>query len=272
MAIRDDGLILGSVSGGCVETSVVASALDALETGIAKKLVFDSVSDETAWSVGLSCGGSIEVWLDPTPIERSPQTWEQICSAIDEHRPISIATDLTVGAQRITDGRAEPGEFVYTLRPQPKLIIVGAVHIAIALIGFAKRLDFRTVVIDPRLSFARSERFPDQPDSLIVEWPQHAFQSVGLERDSFVVLLTHDAKIDEPALEVLLRSDVAYVGALGSRVTQTKRRLAMLDKGFSDDEIDRIFGPVGLDIGAATPDEIALSIMAEIIKVRRARS
>jgi xanthine dehydrogenase accessory factor len=161
--------------------------------------------------------------------------------------------------------------FLHVFAPRPRLVIVGAVHIARALIGFARQVGFETIVIDPRTAFTQEARFDPQPDAMVAKWPQEAFESVALGPDSYVVALTHDPKIDDDALAIVLRSDAAYVGALGSRTTQGKRRAALLERGLTDGQIDRIHGPIGLDIGAENPEEIALAIIAEVVKVRRAR-
>jgi xanthine dehydrogenase accessory factor len=161
--------------------------------------------------------------------------------------------------------------FMHVIAPRPRLVIIGAVHIARALIGFAKEVGFETVVIDPRTAFAQEVRFDMQPDSMVTEWPQEALAQLDLNEDTYAVALTHDPKIDDAAIEVFLKSSVAYVGALGSKTTQEKRKAALREKGLSEEQLARIHGPVGLDIEAETPEEIALAVMAEIVKVRRAR-
>ena len=162
------------------------------------------------------------------------------------------------------------GWFFHVVSPPDRLLIIGAAHIAVPLVRFAKSLDFEVVVVDPRSALATAERFPDAPDQMVVAWPDDALPSLALDGSTYAVVLTHDPKIDDAALINLLRSPVAYIGALGSRVTQQKRRTFLLESGFSETEIGRIHGPVGLNIGARSPEEIAVSIMAEIIQVRRA--
>jgi xanthine dehydrogenase accessory factor len=161
--------------------------------------------------------------------------------------------------------------FIHVLPTRERLIIVGAVHIAIPLVKFAKELGFETVVIDPRPALASAERFATEPDSMIAQWPEQALSGVEITPETYTVVLTHDPKIDDVALEAFLRSPAAYIGALGSRVTQEKRRKYLREKGFSDEDLARIHGPVGLNIGARSPEEIALSIAAEIVQVRRGR-
>ncbi len=150
--------------------------------------------------------------------------------------------------------------------PPPKLVIVGAVHVAIALIGFARRLGFRTVVIDPRTAFATAERFAEA-DELICDWPREAMAASGLNEATYVAVLSHDLKIDLPALEAALRSPARYIGALGSRKTHAKRVAALAESGFNAEEIDRIHSPIGLDLGGGRrAEEIALSVIAEIVR------
>jgi xanthine dehydrogenase accessory factor len=147
------------------------------------------------------------------------------------------------------------------------LVMVGGVHIAIALASLARTLGYLTVVIDPRRAFGSQERFP-HADRLIQAWPQEAFGQVTLTSGTAVVMLTHDPKIDDPALRIVLDSPVFYIGALGSRNTHEKRRLRLLEQGISTEKLARLHAPIGLDLGGRTPEEIALSIMAEIVAVR----
>jgi xanthine dehydrogenase accessory factor len=147
-------------------------------------------------------------------------------------------------------------------------VMVGGVHIAIGLTSIAKTLGFHTIVVDPRRAFGSEVRFP-HVDRLIQAWPNEAFAEIELTPETAVTMLTHDPKIDDPALKVVLDSPVFYIGALGSNKTQAKRRQRLADMGFGPPQIDRIHGPIGINIGAKTPEEIALAIMAEIIRVRR---
>lgn len=269
MGIRDDGSVVGSVSGGCVESAVIHAALEALADGQPRMIDFGSLTDEQVWEVGLSCGGRIRVWIDPLPTTRA--NW----SELPKQRTVYV-TDLETGERTLTDSDAtveqsheRDGLFYQVVSPPERLLIVGAVHIAVPLVRLAKSLDFDVVVVDPRSALANWERFPDPPDEIIVAWPDDALPSLSLDESVYAVVLTHDPKIDDAALVHLLRSPVAYIGALGSRATQAKRRAFLLASGFSETEIDRIHGPVGLNIGARSPEEIALSIMAEIVHVRR---
>lgn len=161
--------------------------------------------------------------------------------------------------------------FVEVLAPPPKLVIVGAVHVAIPLVTFANTLGFRTVVVDPRTAFANPERFP-HADELIFEWPDEALPRIGLNESTYVAVLSHDLKLDLPAIEIALRSPARYIGALGSSRTHAKRIEPLKEKGFPDEEIARIHAPIGLDLGGRRAEEIALSVIAEVTAVRHGRS
>ena len=160
--------------------------------------------------------------------------------------------------------------FVETFEPRPQLFIVGAVHVAIHLVHFARRLGFRTVVVDARSAFATAERFP-HADELVVEWPADYLARVPLHANTFCVFLTHDDKLDNPALQVALEAGVRYVGALGSKRTHGKRVAALTEAGLSAELIDSIHAPIGLDLGGRKPEEIALAIAAELVAVQNGR-
>ena len=294
MAVRDDGLICGSVSGGCVETTVVEAAVAAIEDQESRELKFDAITDESVWEVGLSCGGQVQIWVEPQPNLRSPQQWQILAGQLKADRAVVWITRLDgrpseawlPDTQDPTGGQAEKalatrrsfevqeeGQriFLNAFPCRERIVIVGSVHIAVPLIKFARECGFETIVVDPRSAFANVERFPYPPDKLIVSWPEEAFAQIGLHSETYVTVLTHDPKIDDIALSLALNSPVAYIGALGSRKTQAKRREQLGELGFSDQTVSRIHGPIGLNIGAKSPEEIAISIMAEIIQVRRAR-
>ncbi|MBS1723086.1 MAG: XdhC family protein [Armatimonadetes bacterium] len=295
MAVRDDGLAFGSVSAGCIESHVAAQALEHMGDASATRLDFRSVSDEEALEVGLSCGGSITVLLEPSA-SVDPFQWEQIDRFVRDGVTFVRGSNVTTGEARlwpscdlnqsfddaamaITDRGAgalielegDPWFFNLVRKPS-RLIVIGAVHTTQVLVRFAHELGFHVTVIDPRATFADPQRFTDPPDALIASWPQDAMEGLELDRDSYAVLLSHDSKIDDPALRLLLSSNVAYIGALGGRQTQQKRRDRMAAEGFSEGQIARIRGPIGLDIGSKTPAEIALSIMAEVVQVMRGKS
>lgn len=306
MALTPAGEIAGSVSGGCVEGAVFEAGVQTLKSGRPQLLHF-GVADETAWEVGLACGGTIEVFIELLDVD----LYDRLRAALMEERPAATVTvvrgpadllgrkialidggepwgglgEAAVEAARaaLAEGRsgrltlasaaftAEPVEaFVEVLLPSPRLVIVGGVHIAIALTAIARTLGYRTIVVDPRRAFGSEVRFP-HADRLIQAWPEEAFAQIGLTRLTAVVMLTHDPKLDDPALKVALPSPAFYVGALGSRSTQARRRKRLLEAGLTEAQLARLRGPIGLDIGAQTPEEIALAVMAEVIAVRNGR-
>jgi xanthine dehydrogenase accessory factor len=275
MAVRHDGLVCGSVSGGCVEGAVIDEALAALDHGQPRRLTFGALDENALWELGLSCGGTIKVWIDPDPAGRHPEIWSELLRRIKADQPCALSVNLSTGERTLGEilelqTGEEGNTFTQTFQSRERLIIVGASHIALPLISFARELGFETVLVDPRSDLIREERFPCRPDRIINSWPRQAFDQIGLTTSTYVVTLTHDPKIDDAALALALASDVAYIGALGSRTTQAKRRTDMAQLGFSEAHLNRIHGPVGLPIGARTPQEIALSIIAEIVQVRRA--
>ncbi len=301
MAISEGGEIAGSVSGGCVESAVAETGLQVLKSGL-PQLVHFGVADETAWSVGLACGGSLDVFverLDPEQfnflrellINEEPAASVTVVSGPEASLGRKLTLNLDDPSARYGSLEAGPDDqtvelahqvtepslldmeaegvqaFVDLMPPPPTLIIVGGNQIAITLSSLAKTMDMRTVIVDPRRAFATEERFPDV-DQLIQTWPAEAFESLALTETTAVVMLTHDPKIDEPALALALTSPAFYIGALGSKRTQAKRRERLSESGLTEAELDRLHGPVGLELGADTPDEIALSIMAEIVATR----
>ena len=301
MALTPAGDLAGSVSGGCVEGAVFEAGVEALAQGRAHLLHF-GVADETAWEVGLACGGSIDVFVQAL----EPGFLAAARAALDTGRPLAIATlvktangdlgqalvadetsvlwtnagpaerlqleqaarrALAASQSRRVDLGAETEAFVQVLLPPPTLVAVGGVHITIALTALAKTLGYRTIVIDPRQAFGSEARFP-HVDQLIQAWPDEALVQVALTGSTAVALLTHDPKLDDPGLKVALPSSAFYVGALGSRTTQARRRQRLLEDGVSPADLDRLHGPIGLPLNARTPEEIALSIMAEIVAVK----
>ena len=301
MAISEGGEIAGSVSGGCVESAVAETGLQVLKSG-KPQLVHFGVADETAWSVGLACGGSLDVFVE----RLDPEQFDFLRSLLVSEEPAASVTivsgpEANLG-RKLTVNMSDPSTrfggldggsdeqtvelalevsepslldldpegvqaFVDLIPPPPTLVVVGGNQIAITLSRLAKTMDMRTVIVDPRRAFATAERFPEV-DQLIQSWPGEAFETVPLTTSTAVVMLTHDPKIDEPALELALPSPAYYVGALGSKRTQAKRRDRLKELGLAEAEIDRLHGPVGLELGADNPDEIALSIMAEIVASR----
>ena len=275
LVIDGEGAMQGSVSGGCVEGAVVVEALEALEDGGARLLEY-GVSDDEAFAVGLACGGRIRVLVEPVGAALPAAVLSELVEARAERRPVAYVTGLTGGAPRTApreafaerfrmdrSGVEADGEtFVAVHNPPLRMVVVGAVHIAQALLPMARACGYDPVVVDPRPAFGAEARFPGE--TILDDWPDAALEAHGLDGRTAVVTLTHDPKLDDPAIASTLRSEVFYLGCLGSSRTHAKRVARLTEAGFSDDEIGRIHAPVGLDIGARGPAEIAVSIMAEI--------
>jgi xanthine dehydrogenase accessory factor len=307
MALTASGQICGSVSGGCVEGAVYETGLAVIKTDQPQLLHF-GVLNETAWEVGLACGGSIDVFVQkidrewyaavrPLLIDDRSSVIATVISGpidllgrsliVDEQEKVtgSIAAEIDRAvvaaaqealcggqAQRHTLTAAESIElFLDVIAPAPEIITVGGVHIAIALTQIAKIMGYHTTVIDPRGVFGTDARFP-HVDRLIPAWPDEALQQIKLSSLSAVVLLTHDPKLDDPALKIALPSEAFYIGALGSRVTQEPRRQRLLAAGLSAADLAKLHGPIGIELGGQTPEEIALAVMAEIVATRNGQS
>ena len=278
LAISGDAEIAGSVSGGCVEGAVVAEALDAIDAGAPGMLEY-GVSDGDAFAVGLACGGTIRVLVEPVGAVMPVAVLEELVRARADRVPVAYVTSARGGGRLHTGGYEdrfrmdrsgfeEDGEtFVAIHNPPLRLIIVGAVHIAQALVPMARIAGYDPLLIDPRESFGSADRFPGE--AIAQDWPDEGVKAYGLDTRTALVLLTHDPKLDDPALEQALASECFYIGALGSTRTHAKRVERLQAKGFSAEQIARIHGPVGLDIGAAGPSEIAVSILAQMTQVLR---
>ncbi len=282
LAIAADGRIEGSVSGGCVEGAVVVEALDALDAGTHRLLEF-GVSDEDAFAVGLACGGTIRILVEPVGTALPESLLDALVSARRNRQAIAYEVDLETGARRLASDdypdrlrmdrsglEADGRTFVAVHNPPLRLIVVGAVHIAQALVPMARIVGYDPVLVDPREAFASADRFPGE--TILQDWPDEAVAQLGLDPRTALVLLTHDPKLDDPALESGLRARCFYIGALGSTRTHGKRLDRMRAAGFAEADLARIHGPIGLDIGAAGPAEIALSILAEMTAVLRGKS
>lgn len=278
MAISASGGLAGSVSGGCVESAVVTAAKDVLASQKPQWLHFD-VSDETAWSVGLTCGGQMDVLVQPA----NPQVFGELLPRLKADQPMTLNTVIegaTLGEQTLTDEHGvkvagsssedlpSANVFSAVLPSSPTLILVGGVHIGIALEKLARSMDFRTVVVDPRKFFTQPGRF-DEANEVLSEWPDAAFENHPITSATAVATLSHDSKIDDPALISALRSPAFYVGALGSKRTTAARRERLLTAGVTEAELARLHAPIGLEINAETPEEIALAIMADVVKAYR---
>jgi xanthine dehydrogenase accessory factor len=304
MLAASDGTIAGSVSGGCVEGATALEISEAIARG-SPKLVTFGVTDERAWEVGLACGGTIKVFVEPavrSPVlEAARGAGGEVVATIiagqglgssvrvlesgriegslpvrlplDELRQAAL-TALRREASTSRELETDDGPvtvFLEVFPRRPRLIIFGGVQIAVALVPLAKALGYRTIVADGREAFIGRDRFPEA-DELILAWPEEAFERIGLDSASYVCVLSHDPKFDEPALEIALRSPAAYVGAIGSRKTQEGRRERLREAGLTDQQIQRLHGPIGLDLGGRQPAETALAILAEMTMVRYGRT
>jgi xanthine dehydrogenase accessory factor len=273
MAVTASGKMAGSVSNGCIEGAVFEEAQKVLRAGDGGRKVEFGVADDVAFDVGLACGGHIEIMLQPLQPEHV-----RLMSLLQAEKPALMRTNLVSGETVLEERepqadqpRREGDWFVEPHRRAPHLVVVGAIHIAIPLHRLAKLMGYRVTVIDARAKFATRERFPEA-DELIVKWPDEALSSVPLDRSTHVVILTHDPKFDIPALRAVLGTDVRYIGAIGSRKTNQNRFDQLLREGYSQEQIDRVHGPIGLDLGGRSAEETALGIMAEITANRYSAS
>ena len=304
MLAAADGTIAGSVSGGCVE-SATALEIEAAITRGSPKLVTFGVTDERAWEVGLACGGTIKVFVEPTV---RPEVLEaargnggnvvvsvvagpglgasvriledgRVDGRLPSNFPMDTVRDAALAALRKEASTSQALEtadgpitlFLEVFPRRPRLVVFGGVQIAVALVPLARALGYHTIVADGREAFLDRERFPDA-DELILAWPDEAFARIGLDSACYVCVLSHDPKFDEPALQVALRSPAAYVGAIGSRKTQTARRERLRESGLTEAQVERLHGPIGLDLGGRQPAETALAILAEMTAVRYGRT
>jgi xanthine dehydrogenase accessory factor len=301
MVVSSRGRMAGSVSGGCVETTVYEEMMDVLEGGPPRKLHF-GITDDMIWDVGLACGGAIDVYVQPL----DPALVDAFSDRVEQGKPVVLATvvagvaagdtalitpegvvlgldeaGIATVAQGMLAARVEEsaihevvpaGEvFIEPFFPPPVLIIVGGVHIAIPLVRFGKELGFFVVVVDPRAKFANRDRFPEA-DEILLEWPDEALAHLDVDDATYLVLLTHDPKIDEPTLASALKTEAAYIGAIGSRKTHAARFERMANWGITAEQLHRVYAPIGLDLGGRTPEETALSIIAEVVAAKNGRS
>jgi xanthine dehydrogenase accessory factor len=311
-----DGRIAGSVSGGCVEGAAAEEIDRARATGHARVVRY-GISDEQAWDVGLACGGTIDVLVEPVapavvmdaargsvgagghgsavvtplPADSPPGTFgphqpgdgappapELVVSedgtlrgslgSPDEDAALIEAAQAAL--RRGLSRTVELGDrslFVEVFPVRPRLVLVGGVEVARSLVRLARELGYETVVVDGRAAFATPERFPDV-DRLVVGWPDEVADEIDLGPNDAVAVLSHDVKFDEPAIVEALRRGCRYVGAVGSRKTQADRRARLLEAGVSEEDLARLHGPIGLDLGGRAPAETALAILAEIVAER----
>lgn len=305
MLVREDGRSVGAVSGGCVEAAVLEAAQETLRNGASRLLDFPEAGDPLL-AAGLPCGGRIRVFVERhpalSPRPEEAQVWQALEDRLRNDLPALLVRDLEpAGLAPLLvapdgllagdwGGRTEPAQaraleaygrrssgaaevegrpvFIHALLPRDRLLVVGAGPIAQHLAVLARETGFRCVVIEPRQALAAPERFATPPDRLLTEWPDTALRDLHLDEACYAVVLTHDAKIDDVALEILLKSPVSFIGALGSRKTHAGRCERLKASGFTEAEIARVQGPVGLPIGARTPAEIAVSILAAIVQTR----
>ena len=279
MLVRQDMQIAGSVSGGCIEGAVIEAALEAIEQGTGQRLDF-GIADETAWEVGLSCGGRISVLVIPVAEDGLPAAkLQQIARQVTSRQLVQFSADAhTARLANLTakeQGEAmrswldeAAGLFHFVQPPPPRLIIIGAVHITQHLSAMAAQTGFQVVVIDPRSVFASQQRFSPDVD-LQLTWPSDYLSVHKPDSSTALVTLTHDPKIDDDALVTALDARLFYLACLGSRRTQDKRLSRLAEGGATQDQLSNITGPAGLAIGAKTPAEIAVSILAQLIAAWR---
>jgi xanthine dehydrogenase accessory factor len=301
MIVSSGGRMAGSVSGGCVETTVHEEMMDLLDGGPPRILHF-GITDDMIWDVGLACGGTIDVFvqgLDPALVfslgklvgqgqavalvafvegeaagSTALVTADGTILGPNVERAVTVAGELL--AARVERGAVhelapDTRVFIEPFLPPPVLVIAGGVHVAIPLARFAKELGFRVIVVDPRAKFANEERFPEA-DQVMVAWPDEALARLRIGDTTYIVLLTHDPKIDEPTLATALKTGATYIGAIGSRKTHADRYERMSKWGITGEELDRVYSPIGLDLGGSTPEETALSIIAEVVAVKNGRT
>ncbi len=301
LAVRWDGEeFIGSVSAGCVESEVIEAAKAGMKDGKTRWLSFGPESG-FPWEVALSCGGRIAVRVEPFAGQTDEKLGVLLARSLDDRERFLLMSFDGAHCLITEDGNACPenadlplpliemakdhfrrGEgtreiewenskalFRVLERPH-RLFVVGAAHIAIHLVSFARVLGYETVVIDPREAYARSDRFPDLPNQLVCRWPDEALKDFKIVSSDSIAAMTHDPKIDDQALSIFLKSPAEYIGALGSRKSHTARLKRLGKRGFKEEELARIHAPIGLDINSETPSEIALSVMSEIVQFRNA--
>ncbi|GAA1581923.1 XdhC family protein [Actinomadura kijaniata] len=315
MAVSPDGEAAGSVSGGCVEGAVYELAQQVMATGVPVVRRY-GVSDDDAFAVGLTCGGILDVLVEPVAPATFPE-FPEVAAAIRERRPVAVATVVAgpgrIGARRVVwpdraAGSLAPGEphaarldaavdddargmlaqgltgprhygpegerrrdeltvFVHSFAPPPRLLVFGAIDFAAAVARVGKFLGYHVTVCDARPVFATPKRFPDA-DEVVVKWPHKYLADTEIDGRTAICVLTHDPKFDVPVLEIALRTPAGYVGAMGSRRTHDDRKRRLREAGLTDAELSRLRSPIGLDLGARTPEETAVSIAAELVQLR----
>ncbi len=301
LLISSAGDTWGSVSNGCVEGDVAAHAAEVLRTG-RPHLAAYGITDEFAFNVGLSCGGSIEVFIEPWaglaglldggpgegfvgavatvmdgPGQGAHGLFDRERGWVAGDLPASLEGQLAPAVAAAVDAErshilpaGESRVFIEVVTPAPRLLLFGAGHTAEALAPMAAAAGFRVFICDPRPALALPERYPEAAE-VLVGWPDQLVPMVAPDRRTYAVLLAHDPKIEIPLLPLLLATPARYIGVLGSRKTQADRVARLTAEGWPAEQVARLHGPVGLDIGAVTPEEVAVSIVAQVVAVRRGR-
>ncbi|HLJ61688.1 MAG TPA: XdhC/CoxI family protein [bacterium] len=310
LAVTEDAEVLGSVSGGCVETAVIEEALEAMRSGTPRRVTY-GISDEDGIAVGLSCGGTVHVFIHPVD-PPAGEILARLANAADREEAAALVTAVTgtrpgtmmlvssqATAGRLGDarleqaatadaramleqaqtgarsyvlaGEREPAEvFIESFAPSPQMYVFGATTQADAVARIGKFLGYRVVVCDARAALATRDRLPS-PDEIVVRWPDEFLAAARVDRRTAICVLTHDPKFDIPLLQVALATPAAYIGALGSRRTHEARVRKLVEAGVSEEQLSRIHAPIGLNIGARTPEEVAVAIAAEIVALRAGR-
>ena len=270
LAVNERGDVAGSVTGGCVEPAVYEEARAVL-SGEPARLVEYGIEDETAFDLGLPCGGTVRILIGPVDYE----VVRELREAVAAERPIELEAGVS-GAGVVAAGkRSEPeladGVFHLPLLPRPRMYVFGAVAHAAALAEAGRMLGYHVTVSDARARFVTPERIPEA-DELVVGWPDEVLRHAPVDERTAICVLTHDRKLDVPALRAALASPAGYIGAMGSRRTTEARAAALREEGVGEEELARIRAPIGLDIGSRTPAEVAVAVAAEIVSVRRRRA
>ena len=287
MVVKHSGEFYGSVSGGCVENAVVVAAQHAIETKCSSLIEF-GVSDEDVITIGLACGGQIQILIEPSTCDHGHWV-SQAFDRIEKREQSTLVRVLNLGRESVnsvadkrwltardSDYGAETGfnqsgeVFFQTFSAQKRVIIIGGVHIAQALVESLDSLDFETIIVDPRTVWANPDRFPNT--KIVSAWPEDALTEIGIDKDTAIVALTHDPKFDDKAISMGLKSSAFYVGALGGTKSAKARRERLLADGLTSEVIDTLKTPIGLSIGAKGPAEIAVSIVAQLIQVSRGKT
>lgn len=272
LAIREDGQVVGSVSGGCVEDDLIRRVQTEILARNTPELVIYGVSKEEAARFGLPCGGTLRLLVEPSPEQA---VLEEILKGIESHQIILRRVDLGSGKSTLYPGSREDGfsfgesEMQTSYGPRWRMFVIGAGQLSLYVANFALASDFDVIVIDPREEY--TEGLSQEGIQFIKGMPDDVMQELGIDSHTAIVALTHDPKIDDLALIDALQSNAFYVGALGSYTNTLKRKERLREFNVSTEQLDRLHGPVGLEIGALTPPEIAVSVMAEVIAVKHGK-